>query len=281
MAEQKIKLHIENHDRDIFDSKYIYPVVSRRAGGLSLGVNLNTNNACNWQCIYCEIPNLTRGKPEPINLLILKKELNVWLDRIINSNFISEHTPLNTIFADIAISGNGEPTAVPELHDVLKIIYNSLNKYKLTKSIPVRLISNGSFVDKQLKALNLLKKNNGEIWFKIDSGSTDDIKKINQINPSIKQIKKNIQIALENSNTVIQTCFLKIDQEIPTPSFLDSYISLVKLFEEQINSIHIYSLARPSHQSPLNKIDRLTLSELDFIKEYLEKKLTLKILIFS
>ena len=64
-------LTIANHDRNIFQGKYIYPVVSRRAGGLSLGINLNTNNACNWQCIYCEIPNLIRGKPEAIDLLKL------------------------------------------------------------------------------------------------------------------------------------------------------------------------------------------------------------------
>ena len=61
-------LTITNHDRNIFKGKYIYPVVSRRAGGLSLGINLNTNNACNWQCIYCEVPNLVRGKPVPIDL---------------------------------------------------------------------------------------------------------------------------------------------------------------------------------------------------------------------
>ena len=85
-------LSIINHDRTIFDKKYIYPVVSRRAGGLSLGINLNTNNACNWQCIYCEIPNLTRGKPEPIDINLLKKELYFWLEEIVHNNFLSKHT---------------------------------------------------------------------------------------------------------------------------------------------------------------------------------------------
>jgi len=51
-------LTIFNHDRNIFNSKYIYPVVSRRSKGLSLGINLNTNNACNWQCIYCQVSDL-------------------------------------------------------------------------------------------------------------------------------------------------------------------------------------------------------------------------------
>ena len=76
-----MKLIVTNHSRDIFNSRYVYPVVSRRAGGLSLGINLNTNNACNWQCIYCEVPDLKRGKPEPINLDQLKSELKQWLKK--------------------------------------------------------------------------------------------------------------------------------------------------------------------------------------------------------
>jgi wyosine [tRNA(Phe)-imidazoG37] synthetase (radical SAM superfamily) len=70
-----MKLVVTNHNRDIFKTRYVYPVVSRRAGGLSLGINLNTNNACNWQCVYCEVPNLTRGKPDPIDLNLLRSEL--------------------------------------------------------------------------------------------------------------------------------------------------------------------------------------------------------------
>ncbi len=73
-------LTIFNHDRNIYKSKYIYPVVSRRSKGLSLGINLNTNNACNWQCIYCQVSNLTRGKPEAIDLKLLESELDEWIE---------------------------------------------------------------------------------------------------------------------------------------------------------------------------------------------------------
>ena len=41
-------LTITDHNRKTFKGKYIYPVVSRRAGGLSLGINLNTNNAVSY-----------------------------------------------------------------------------------------------------------------------------------------------------------------------------------------------------------------------------------------
>jgi len=71
MSVSKQYLSIHDHSRELSGLKYIYSVISRRAGGLSIGINLNVNNACNWQCIYCEIPNLTRGSPPPIELVIL------------------------------------------------------------------------------------------------------------------------------------------------------------------------------------------------------------------
>lgn len=61
-------LTVSDHNRDISGMKYIYPVVSRRAGGISIGINLNINNACNWRCMYCQVPDLVRGTPPPIEL---------------------------------------------------------------------------------------------------------------------------------------------------------------------------------------------------------------------
>ena len=59
-------LTIEDHRRDSAGLRYVYPVISRRAGGVSVGINLNVNNACNWACVYCQVDNLTRGGPPPI-----------------------------------------------------------------------------------------------------------------------------------------------------------------------------------------------------------------------
>ncbi|MEZ0245224.1 MAG: radical SAM protein, partial [Methylophilaceae bacterium] len=61
MNTPKPQLDATDHDRDSAGMTYVYPVVSRRARGVSIGINLNPNNACNWRCIYCQVPNLTRG----------------------------------------------------------------------------------------------------------------------------------------------------------------------------------------------------------------------------
>jgi wyosine [tRNA(Phe)-imidazoG37] synthetase (radical SAM superfamily) len=281
MNKKTYVLHAEDHDRNIFDSKYVYPVVSRRAGGLSLGVNLNTNNACNWQCIYCEIPNLSRGGPEPIEVELLKDELNFWIDQIINSNFLKENTSPGTTFADVALSGNGEPTAAPEFLDVLEIIIASLKEHKLIDKIPVRLITNGSFISKKKDCLNIFNRYHGEIWFKIDAADKDSIKLINQVNLDPNSMINNLKKCAEACQTVIQTCLLKINHQVPTNDFLKNYSKLIKPYERLIKKIDLYSLARPSLQNNQDiTIERLSLDELNNIKNILQKQLTIKIDVF-
>lgn len=41
------QLSVHDQSRDSAGLRYVYPVVSRRAGGVSVGINLNVNNACN------------------------------------------------------------------------------------------------------------------------------------------------------------------------------------------------------------------------------------------
>ena len=73
------RLSVVDHDREAAGLTYVYPVVSRRARGVSIGVNLNVNNACNWQCIYCQVPDLRRGGPPAVDLDRLREELTSFL----------------------------------------------------------------------------------------------------------------------------------------------------------------------------------------------------------
>jgi len=274
-------LTITNHDRDIFKGKYVYPVVSRRAGGLSLGINLNTNNACNWQCIYCEVPNLVRGKPETIDLYELENELDYWLDQIVNKSFLSQYTKSKTEFKDIAFSGNGEPTASKQFKDVISILIKKIDEYKLDRII-IRLITNGSYMAKPetQEALSLLSNLKREIWFKIDQTNKDGVKIINQVSLSISSVKKNLEASLKNNPTVIQTCLFKLNEELPSLQSLEDYIKFMEPYKDKIKGIHLYSLARKSEQTNEHKLTRLTVSELKVIADKI-KVLNIPIQIFS
>ena len=271
-----------NHDRKIFKGKYIYPVVSRRAGGLSLGINLNTNSACNWQCIYCEVPNLVRGKPDLINLQELEIELDYWLDQIVNKSFLNQYTENKTEFKDIAFSGNGEPTACKQFKEVIAILIKKMNKYKLNRIITIRLITNGSYMSNSIiqEALSLISNFSHEVWFKIDQVNKEDVKIINQVNLSKANVKNNLEATLKNSPTIIQTCLFKLNKKLPSKESLKAYIDFLKVYEDKIKAIHLYSLARPSEQSSKNKLTRLTKSELETLSSKI-KVLNIPIQIFS
>ena len=276
-----MKLVVTNHNRDIFKTRYVYPVVSRRAGGLSLGINLNTNNACNWQCIYCEVPNLTRGKPDPIDLNLLRVELQDWLKNLVEGDFIEKHTDPGTRFKDIALSGNGEPTACKEFKSVLRIIEEEFTACKCPTDIKIRLITNGSYLsEKEVQDAWQEMPLEKEIWFKIDSANTLTIQQLNQVNLTQNQIKKNLESALSVSSTVIQTCLTKINGQLPQESEICEYVNLLKPYEKKIKSIHLYSLARPTEQKTLYSLERLSDKEMIHIADKMDK-LSIPIFTFS
>jgi len=104
----------ESHPRGPGESAIIYPVISRRAGGLSLGINLfPERKVCNYDCPYCEVPPFSNPgavlKPGDVMKTLWR--------------FFEEEWPaLASSFElkDISISGNGEPTLSPFLEEALK-----------------------------------------------------------------------------------------------------------------------------------------------------------------
>ena len=274
MSVSKQYLSIHDHSRELSGLKYIYSVISRRAGGLSVGINLNTNNACNWQCIYCEIPNLSRGSPPPIELDILENELRFFLNDIIHGDYMEKNVALeNRHLKDIAFSGNGEPTSAEEFPAVISIVEKILNEFNLLHKIKIRLITNGSLMYRAsvLQSIAMLEKINGEVWFKVDSALEESIETINQINLKPKQILERLQACALNCPTFIQTCIFTIDGKEPDQKSIDAYINLIKEVKTTIKGVHIYGLARPSLQPQANRIGRINLDVLEnFAKELLK-----------
>ncbi|MEN9947076.1 MAG: hypothetical protein RLZZ293_1462, partial [Pseudomonadota bacterium] len=126
------QLSFHDHSRHFNQCVYVYPVVSRRAQGVSLGINLNINNACNWRCIYCQVEGLQRGKPERINLEQLATELDLMLNWIINGDFLIKYAPDGLQrFNDICLSGNGESTLSEDFLAVCELIALKRKQFSL------------------------------------------------------------------------------------------------------------------------------------------------------
>jgi wyosine [tRNA(Phe)-imidazoG37] synthetase (radical SAM superfamily) len=272
MSVSKQYLSIHDHSRELSGLKYIYSVISRRAGGLSIGINLNVNNACNWQCIYCEIPNLTRGSPPPIELDVLENELRLFLHDIIHGDYMERHVAIeDRHLKDIAFSGNGEPTSAAEFPQVILIVKKILQEFDLLHKIKIRLITNGSLMHEAsvLKSIEMLEEINGEVWFKVDAATEETIKTVNQVNLKPNQILERLLNTANICPTFVQTCIFMIDGKSPDDKDIDAYIELINKAKKIIKGVHLYGLARPSLQPRAGDLGRISEDELKNIAKKL------------
>ena len=243
---------------------YVYPVLSRRAGGLSVGVNLNINNACNWRCIYCQVPDLARGGPPPINMDRLALEFRHFLADVMRGDFYQrEAVPraLQTI-KDIAISGNGEPTMAREFPRVIDLIALVLREYGLLPAVKCVLISNGSMARRPAvkNGLARLARISGEVWFKIDSATAAGMARINGTRGAADSILQRLEITAGLCPTWIQTCVFAYDSRPPSRAECAAYIDLLRAAGDRgipLKGVMLYGVARPSCQPEAKHIARL------------------------
>ncbi len=272
-------LTVTDHNRDVSGMKYVYPVVSRRAGGVSIGINLNINNACNWRCVYCQVPNLIRGTPPPIELEVLARELRSFLTYALHGDFMERYVAEgDRHLKDVAFSGNGEPTSAKEFPEVLMLVEKVLREFGLlgdlngerhVNPIKVRLITNGSLMDKQtvLDSISHLAQCNGEVWFKLDAGTKEGIARINDVNINPQSHIERLKHCAEICPTFIQTCMFAMDGEPPQEDDIAAYLALISQVKSVVQGVHLYGLARPSYQAEAPRLSRLSSEWLETVAQ--------------
>lgn len=269
-AMHRIVLKTNDHARDSAGMRYVYPVLSRRAEGLSIGINLNPNNACNWRCIYCQVPNLTRGGPPPIDLTLLEQELTTLLNSIADGSLIIDHDAPShglPVLRDIAFSGNGEPTSAAEFPLAVSLVRNVLHAHRLDQRVMLRLITNGSLLDRHSVQAGIRDIGNasGEVWFKVDSASTAGLALINGTQLKIETISRRLARCATLAPTWVQTCLFTLDNTLPTEDDIARYLALLAPVAQQLKGVHLYSLARPSLQNEASRLGRLDAEYLETI----------------
>jgi wyosine [tRNA(Phe)-imidazoG37] synthetase (radical SAM superfamily) len=243
---------------------YVYPVVSRRAGGVSIGINLNPNNACNWRCIYCQVPQLKRGTAPAIDLIKLEAELRAFLLEILHSDFMhAQVAPEARRINDIALSGNGEPTSAREFEQVIELIGNVKADYDLPTELKLVLITNGSLIDRPgvQSGLRRMSELNGEVWFKLDSVTREGRQLINSTRMSLRQMRENLRLAASLCPTWLQTCVFQIDGAPPVQAEFDAYLKFLEEFLREgvpLKGVLLYGLARPSMQPEAARLTKVS-----------------------
>ena len=260
------QLSVHDHSRDSAGLRYVYPVVSRRAGGVSVGINLNVNNACNWACIYCQVPGLARGGPPAVDLDLLEAELRGLLGEIVLGDYLQQHVPEGARrLVDVAFSGNGEPTAAREFEAAVGRVAAVLAELLPGGGLPLRLISNGSLLHRPevQRGIVQLGACGGEVWFKLDRASPAGVRAVNGVRQRPGRALEALSLCATLAPTWVQTCYFALDGALPSCEEQRAYLTALSSVRDKIKGVHLYGVARPSMQPGAARLTAAPLSELE------------------
>jgi wyosine [tRNA(Phe)-imidazoG37] synthetase (radical SAM superfamily) len=273
-----IKAHLD-HRRVWRDFDYCYPVVSRRSRGVSLGVNLNPDKVCNFDCVYCEVDRLTPPKRKDLDLDLLEHELSLLLD-LATSGEIYQIPPFDSArpeqrrLNDIAFSGDGEPTTAREFAEAVARVA-ALKTQRGLDLVKLVLITDSSRLQapEVLKGLELLMAHQGEIWAKLDAGTEAYYREICRSQVPFGRILDNLLATARRWPILIQTLFLDWQGRGPDADELEAYCRRLEHLLAaggQLQAIQLYTVARPTPEPEARPLRRL---ELDAIAASLRSRL--------
>ncbi len=261
-ARQALPVH-RDHRRDFAGYRYVYPVVSRRSKGVSLGINLNPDKLCNFDCVYCQVDRTTPGGPSAVDLQVLHEELEGLLELVLSGELYAgdrfQSTPpglrrLN----DIAFAGDGEPTTCPVFTEAVQLAADARRRHGLD-SVKLVLITNASQFHKPRVrlALDLLRQHNGEIWAKLDAGTQEYYQTIERTTIPLARILTNITETAQQAPLVIQSLFLRLHGE---PPCREEQLAFCARLNEivaaggRIKLVQVYTVARPPAEAAVTAL---------------------------
>jgi wyosine [tRNA(Phe)-imidazoG37] synthetase (radical SAM superfamily) len=217
-------------------------------------VNLNPNQACNWRCIYCQVPGLVRGSAPAIDVAMLEAELRGFLADVLTGDYLATHVPADVRrLNDIALSGDGEPTGAREFEQVVAAIARIRRDLAVGPSVKTVLITNGSLVQRaEVQAgLSALAAISGEVWFKVDRATEAGIRAVNDVPLAPDVVRRNLITAARLCPTWVQTCVFTLDGAPPADAEVDAYVELLRsalAVGAPLRGVFLYGVARQSMQ---------------------------------
>lgn len=278
------------HPRNWRENKFVYPVLSRRSKGISIGVNLNPDKVCNFDCIYCQVDRRSEAETRFVETDRLLGELDHMLG-LVTSGRLFEEEPFRDVPADrrrlndIAFSGDGEPTTFKNFDEIIASVVDlkrhhtdgvagtgpagspgasSVHKLDQVKLV---LITNASMFHRPAveRGLKLLDENHGEIWAKLEAGTDEYYQLVERTKIPFQQILDNITAAAKVRPVVIQSLFMRIHGEPPSESEIDAFCGRLRDIVSaggKIQLVQVYTVARPPAES---FVTPLTTDELEGI----------------
>ncbi|MDA0749824.1 MAG: radical SAM protein [Verrucomicrobia bacterium] len=272
--------------RDFDERRYVYTVISPRAGGLSIGVNLNPTRCCNFNCLYCEVPNRVTGLELPVDIEKMMNELRDVMTMVstrkLHRRPYYHQLPEGLLeLKHISLSGDGEPTLSPNFLEVVQSLvhFRALRMFPFFKLV---LITNASKLMEEdvANGIELLEDRQDEVWVKLDVGDQERFQKINGTSEKLDALLQGILGVAKKRPVVIQSLQTAINGVGPTPKEVDQLIARIcELRKEgaKIASVQIYSATRPVWNT---EVGHLKLNNLSAIAQAISKKTGVRAVVY-
>ena len=260
------------HSRSWRTNRYVYPVISRRSKGLSIGVNVNPDKICNFDCVYCSVDRTTPPTVRTVDLEVLRDELDHLLEIAVSRELFA-HPPFDQTpphlrrINDVAFSGDGEPTSFQRFNDACEIAVDLIARHR-RPDVKIVVITNATLFHQQRvrDALAYLDHHSGEIWAKLDAGTEPYYRLIERTSIPLQRVLDNIRRAGQQRPIVIQSLFLQLDDAGPSDEEIGQYVERLKELVTggcQIKLVQVYTVARGTAVAtctplPATKLDAIS-----------------------
>ncbi len=259
-----------HHPRGFDDNQYVYAVLSRRAGGISIGVNLNPDKHCNFDCIYCQVDRTALPAQKLLDVTAMAT-LTIELAAMLKSAAAGSLFALprfadlpeeNRVIRDVAISGDGEPTGVPGFSEIVSAIVSTVQRSGV--AVPVTLITNAAGLDRAgvKEGVRTLMDAGGQIWAKLDAGTESYYKTVCATQVPFAKIIENITNTAKKHPITLQTCLIQIEGAGPSEAEIAAYIRQVNKIAKAgtVAGIQLYTMARAPAQNTVSPLPRSALT---------------------
>lgn len=258
------------YPRDFLGNRFVYLTISPRARGLSVGVNLNPDKRCNFDCVYCEVDRRVPVPNIAVDLSVLATELESTL-QLVTSGKLREQSPYSHMppellrLRHVAISGDGEPTLCPCFRAAVETVVH----VRATSGGPffkIILITNASNLDAaEVQSGLRLFTLQDEIWTKLDVGTQEQMNLVNKSEVPIEKILSNILLIARQRPVVIQGLFPALNGLAPSEQEMEQYAQRLKELAAagaQIPLVQVYSATRPTVNPQCGHLPLRTLSRI-------------------
>jgi wyosine [tRNA(Phe)-imidazoG37] synthetase (radical SAM superfamily) len=256
------------YPRDFLQNRFVYLVISPRANGLSIGVNLNPTMQCNFHCLYCEVDLAQPVRTEHLDIDRMGVELRETFELVQGGGLRQRpryaHLPEDLLqVRHVALSGDGEPTLASEFADAVQTV---AHVRAMGQPFKIVLVTNSTSLDQPRvqDGLKFLTRED-EVWAKLDGGTQEYLEKVNGATTPLQKILSNILLMGLQRPVVIQSLFPAIDGAPPPDREIDEYAQRLKELKQagaEISLVQIYSATRPMARLGCSHLPLKTLSQI-------------------